>query len=1028
MAFVPERLPGKSYRGVNLWFLNDRLEDEVLVEQLNSLHEAGCGAVIARTFDGLRTEYLSPEFHARMRTIVDHAERLGMKVYLQAGYMPGGIPEMKPEHRACVLAAVRADERPEPDDQILLQDDAYTYVRRSKNNYIQLLDREAVASYLRQAYQEAWGDLQDRFGTGIFSVWVDEPEFFPDQLPWSDELLDRFEQQWGYRLERCIPDLFRRSATSYRTRHHYRRIQLAMFIEAYFAQVSRWCEERGLQFSGHLMGEDRLDSQIGFTVAAMPMYRYMQLPGIDHLTGNLKWTALDRSGSLSIPFILTPKQCSSIAHQDGKKTVLSEMYGVSSQSLTFQDQKRIAEYLAVLGINHRCLHASFYSMRGRRKRIYVPHLSEQQPWWRAYRDISDYFARLSYALHQGTYAAEALIVHSIESAYGLYEPLDFPKRPTPDVYEMNEQLTKLSVNLMAAQIGFDYGDEHVMEQQAYVDERGRIVIGQMAYATVILPQLLTIRASTLRLLEQFVRQGGLLIATSAFPELVDCEASDALRRLEERAIRIDNSPQALREAVGRKPDARAVRVDADRALESIWVHERHVGRERLVYILNTHDADEIAIELQTGAAYRSARQYDLNTGEMIPLPNLGAAESGVRVRFDLAPWASKVLVLSEEDAETDRAASRAAADSRQGASDAASESIVLSAEAGQLTMERADPNAFTLDYCRYRKSEAEPYSDPLPVIAVQEILSEANYEGDVTLCYEFHADEIPSFIAAAIEDAAACRIRVNGTPVQYEGLPHYVDRAFQPIEITSWVLPGANRLELTREFMPLKKAGSFHLKRFQNAPGVELESIYLIGEFAVRGSLSERAGRPRCARFAPAFAIGKESRAGGASWPRAGYPFYVGKMIYHAEVTLDPAAPHERIELALNGLEACLAEVIVNGQAVSKLAWKPFAADITQWVAPGRNRIEIHVTNTLRNLLGPHHHPKGEMDYSYGEESYSGRKSPETGEHFPGWHAPAAADTSAWTHDYFFVDYGLQNIVMTRISNHESGKGENGRC
>lgn len=1018
LSFHPVQTPGKEYRGVNLWFLNDRLEDRVLIEQLEQMNQVGCGAVITRTFDGLRTEYLSEEFHEKIHSIIEHSGRLGMKVFLQAGYMPAAIPKLVPEHQACVIAAVEAGQDLETEDQIVASDEQYTYVKRCKNNNINLLMREAVSSYLEQSYEEVWQPHSQDYGKAISSVWVDEPEFPPDQMPWSDELSVRFEEKWGYRLIDYIPDLFQRSERSYKVRYHYRRIALQLFIEAYFEQAYNWCEERGLLFSGHLMGEDRLDSQIGYTIATMPLYAYMQLPGIDHLTGNLNWTAMDRSGEVSIPFILTPKQASSAANQEGKKTVLAEMYGVSTEGLSFQDQKRIAEYLAILGINYRCLHASFYSIRGRRKRIYVPHLSEQQPWWEEYDFVSDYFARLSYALHQGTFAADVLVLHPIESAYGLYNPLDDRKVRTEDIYAMNAHLTDLSANLLAAQIGFEYGDEHVMEQKAYVDEEGRIHIGQMSYRMIVLPRVITVRESTLRLLEQFAERGGKIVVTGEFPKLVECELSEALNQLKEQAIIIDPSVSSLKCIADEYLTDRRVSIHAEHGLESILVHERQVEDQCLIYVLNSNEIESVEVEISAGR-YPSADQYDLHTGELLKMPGESDAGVGVKLRFRLEPWESRVLLFNPAVKSLPREASTVSSSIQSSA-----EIETLSIPVAQMTMERADPNALTLDLCRYKKGDSH-YSELIPVIAVQEILTEEGYEGPITLCYEFEVHTQPFRIACVIEDAHDYQIRVNDILIHYESLPYYVDRSFLPVDITSVVVGGRNRIELTRLFSPLKKSPFFHANRFMNIPGVELESIYLIGDFTVFGTISEKDGRAGCIRFAPGFVLGEEAQsiegggvkgASGENWALGGYPFYSGKMVYRKQVTLQALAPNERMELALTGLEACIAIVRVNGMVVSRLSWKPFKTDITPMIIPGENEIEIVVINTLRNLLGAHHHPKGEIDYSYGEESYSGRRSPEKGIVYPKWYENRTEDTLAWTDDYFVVNYGLAGLQITRYS------------
>lgn len=93
--------PGMNYRGVTLWMLNDRLEKDEVIRQLESFYNAGWGAVITRTFMGLRTMYLSEEWMAITEEIIRKAKDFGMKVWLQeadknaAAYMPTGISGME---------------------------------------------------------------------------------------------------------------------------------------------------------------------------------------------------------------------------------------------------------------------------------------------------------------------------------------------------------------------------------------------------------------------------------------------------------------------------------------------------------------------------------------------------------------------------------------------------------------------------------------------------------------------------------------------------------------------------------------------------------------------------------------------------------------------------------------------------------------------------------------------------------------------------------------------------------------------
>ena len=122
--------PGMQYRGVALWMLNDRLEADELGRWLRGMCEQGWGAVIDRTFNGLRTPYLSDEWHAMMRKTIGLAGELGMKVWLQAGFMPAGIPELEEAHQSCVLVRKNAKEQPETGETLLGKRGGHAYYSR----------------------------------------------------------------------------------------------------------------------------------------------------------------------------------------------------------------------------------------------------------------------------------------------------------------------------------------------------------------------------------------------------------------------------------------------------------------------------------------------------------------------------------------------------------------------------------------------------------------------------------------------------------------------------------------------------------------------------------------------------------------------------------------------------------------------------------------------------------------------------------------------------------------------------------
>ena len=50
-----------------------------------------------------------------------------------------------------------------------------------------------------------------------------------------------------------------------------------------------------------------------------------------------------------------------------------------------------------------------------------------------------------------------------------------------------------------------------------------------------------------------------------------------------------------------------------------------------------------------------------------------------------------------------------------------------------------------------------------------------------------------------------------------------------------------------------------------------------------------------------------------------------------------------------------VAKVLVNGKPAGYVSHAPWRCDVTNWVKPGENSIEVVVIGTLKNTLGPHH-------------------------------------------------------------------------
>jgi hypothetical protein len=77
-----------------------------------------------------------------------------------------------------------------------------------------------------------------------------------------------------------------------------------------------------------------------------------------------------------------------------------------------------------------------------------------------------------------------------------------------------------------------------------------------------------------------------------------------------------------------------------------------------------------------------------------------------------------------------------------------------------------------------------------------------------------------------------------------------------------------------------------------------------------------------------------------------------------------------RYVVRLGRWRGSVAEVRANGQPAGIIGWQPYECEITPFVRPGTNRVEVIVTGSLRNRHGPHHRKTGRLigpgDYQAG--------------------------------------------------------------
>ncbi len=986
--------PPMLYHGTDFWMLNGKLTEDEIIRQLTDMKKQGVYSFIARTYIGLQSDYPGKDFKSKLRTIINTAKQLDMKLFLQAGYMPEHVLGLPAEYSLGFIEVTK--ESPEKGN-VICRHNGLIYSVYDSITFLDLFSDDAVKFYLKVCYEDIWQEFSEEYGKTILSVWVDEPSYSNTHLPYPRGMEQAFCKRWGYSLNDNIYKLFIDEGNFRTVRYHYRKLLQDMMEENYFKNLHNWCSSHGLLASGHLMCEDTLQFQLERAGATMPFYKYFDIPGIDVLEGQMNWrtNAILPSSKRNYFFpnamITTPLQCISAAHQAGAEHILCEMYGVASQDMDFKNQKNMFDHLAALGINHRCVHGMFYSLHGRSKRTYPPHVNYYQPYWNDLNKLYSYVASASQFISFGKPCANVLVIHPLDSAYCEYTNPQYdaitgtqPSRQL--VKDRDTMFHRLLVTLKTNFCEFELGDEKTIEDLGRV-ENGNFVVGKMAYDTVVLPDLINLQSTTVKKLKQFSDMGGKIIVLGMSPQLIDgylteCTPMDGINAEHYTMDSISCMAQNLKNSNYSIDGA-----DNDRQL---FVNRTENGDETNYFIFNI---DCSASKNITFTVYGTVTPAIIDGFTKLECqPEFIYKNGNTVIKLHIPEGGSVMLYTKKAKAET--TACKKLYDA------------VYPID-GLWSISRCHSNVLLLEFCKY-KCENGSFSDDLPILAVQQILSGQEYSGMITQKFVFFAETEIDNLSLALEDAGEHVITFNGSPVCNKVIGYYHSRDFETVALPA-CKKGENVIELTRRYTPLPKVKSAIGSLFTTIKGTELESIYLLGNFAVNTQReAERNGNLRYSRH---MSIAPENSTVHGELTACGYPFFAGTVKLSKNITF--AGDTRNAVLHFDSFNGCIGKVTVNGIYCGDVCCPPYKVDISKALLQGENTFTIEITNTLRNLLGPYHRPEGEIGSLF-MNGYGNPNGPWMGNHRedPEWYTHHTIDNDFWTDSYMMTAFGIEGTKI----------------
>lgn len=401
-----------------------------------------------------------------------------------------------------------------------------------KRRYINILNAEAVKRFIELTYDAYAYAFGSAFSQTFDAAFTDEPSTMVSYLntdqeydyavvPWDAALPDLFAQMHGYELWPHLLSLFEGDDPEqlYVRRHFYDTVT-EMISTSYFQQIADWCDQHGIQFSGHLLLEERLAHHALFSGSLMQVLRHMHAPGVDMLTTKPERVLQDG-------WYLSPKYVSSVAHVNGRKVVMSEtsahMEVSRREDFTLREMIGTANLQYLLGVNLITSYYDWVKFEGGGNDQATVQLDSKSVYTKPnYAKYNEYVGRLSVMLRDASHAAEIGVYYPIESAHAYMLPsrrsvngpdADFH----PDLMAIESHLHEIAMSLLTDGRDFNFIDAEALRSGDVKD--GHIRIGTLDISVIVMPSMRLIPVDVLQKLQLFEKRGGHVIWSGRVPDL-----------------------------------------------------------------------------------------------------------------------------------------------------------------------------------------------------------------------------------------------------------------------------------------------------------------------------------------------------------------------------------------------------------------------------------------------------------------------------------------------------------------------------
>lgn len=888
-----------KYQCLPFWSWNDDLDPELLKEQIEWMSQNGIGGFFMHARGGLTTPYLGEKWFECIEAAGKKAKDLGLEAY---AYDENGWPS------GFAGGALLKDEANH--DQYL----SYSYGPFDPKAYVcydystSSLKRVNSGDDCFNVYVHCSGSTADILNKEVvdkFIALTHEEYRKRDDYGLKGFFTDEPQYyRWATSFTRVLPGYFEKTyhqdikdslGLLFLEKDGYREFRYRYWLSLQRLMLTNWAQNlfTYCEKNGYtLTGHYVEETSMGYQI--MCCGGVMPFYEFEQMPG-VDWLGRDIYNELS------PKQLGSAAAQLEKKQTIAEMFACCGWDVTPKELKKIAEFLYVNGVNRCCQHLLPYAEHGQRKRDYPAHYSPINPWVKkGFKEFNDYFSSLGKLLSESEDVVNVGLFHPIRSCYFDY------KRDEDGfgVASLDQDLRDVIDTLSAYQIPHHFLDETIMESHAKV-VGSSLIVGKMKYDYVILPHVLTMGKYSESLLREYCLSGGKILLLYEKPAYLEGKPYD---------YPYLKSNCTLEDIMAAQP------FKADKNPEVMTsLHQDKEGR-LFLYAVNKGKATSVTFTLR---GYKSFLSYDTMNDTFKP--------QSLDVSFEEGQ--SFVLCFSKKP-------------------DPKKEEKRPIVHFGE-TFSLLEPvtNKLTLDSLEF-SFDKKKWNGPFYHLGVLDLLLHKRYEGPLYLSYHFKVDELPPSCFAYIETNRLKKVELNGGVLEQTG-SHPLEKGLEKFDLLKGLRRGDNNIVVTLDYFQGENVyyalfGENVTESLKNCLvyDSDIEAIFIEGEFGVKGHFER--GSADDILLGDSFSVVREPTKI-SSLIEGGFPFFNGDIALEQEIEVED--PNSILEV---DQRFQLIDVKVNGQKAGRMMFSSYL-DLSPYLKRGKNRLEVVLTVSNRNLLGPSH-------------------------------------------------------------------------